>query len=382
MGHVHNMQWRALAALSLLALVAADADSKEDFPTFNSFPVQAVSEEVRSKRQYSPVPPPAYSPAPYSPAYVPEPAYHPAPAPVPAYVPEPAYHPAPAPVPAYVPEPAYHPAPAYHKPEPYHPEPYHEPHHNEHGVPGYACKDYPCLAEAPYTKFTCASAPFAPGMYADPESGCQAYRVCEDGRHGPHGAGFICPNGTLFDQHLFRCETWNTVNCAEAPSLYALNADPLLNPFLPKPIPAGHPVAHPVAHHAAHHAPHHPVPAPVPHPHHVGHAPVPHPAVALAPHPVAHHAVHAAPLVAHHGVHHAVHAAPVVPHHGVHAAPVVPHHGVHAAPVLPHHAVHAAPLVAHPVAPLHHAVPHIAPVVAHGLHASVAHAVVPVAPAD
>merc|ERR1712226_1026099 len=143
--HVHNMQWRALAALSLLALVAADADSKEDFPTFNSFPVQAVSEEVRPKRQYSPVPPPAYSPAPYSPpvyhepapysppvyhepapysppapvpAYVPEPAYHPAPAPVPAYVPKPAYHPAPAPVPAYVPEPAYHPAPAYHKPEP------------------------------------------------------------------------------------------------------------------------------------------------------------------------------------------------------------------------------------------------------------------------
>merc|ERR1712226_1479264 len=326
MGHVHNMQWRALAALSLLALVAADADSKEDFPTFNSFPVQAVSEEVRSKRQYSPVPPPAYSPAPYSPPVYHEPAPYSPPAPVPAYVPEPAYHPAPAPVPAYVPEPAYHPAPAYH-----------EPHHNEHGVPGYACKDYPCLAEAPYTKFTCASAPFAPGMYADPESGCQAYRVCEDGRHGPHGAGFICPNGTLFDQHLFRCETWNTVNCAEAPSLYALNADPLLNPFLPKPIPAGHPVAHPVAHHAAHHAPHHPVPAPVPHPHHVGHAPVPHPAVALAPHPVAHHAV-------------AHHAAAVV-------APV------------------------HPVAPLHHAVPHVAPVVAHGLHASVAHAVVPVAPA-
>lgn len=203
------MQWLPLTALSLslLALVAAEADSKEDFPTFNSFPVQAVSsEEVRAKRQYSPVPPPAYSPAPYSPppvyhepapAYVPEPAYHPAPAPVPtyvpepvpAYVPEPAYHPAPVPayvpepVPAYVPEPAYKPAPAY-VPEPayhpapaYHPEPYHEPHHNEHGVPGYACKDYPCLAEAPYTTFTCASAPFAPGMYADVESGCQVRQL-------------------------------------------------------------------------------------------------------------------------------------------------------------------------------------------------------------
>ena len=32
----------------------------------------------------------------------------------------------------------------------------------------------------------------------------KAYRVCNDGRDGPQGAGFVCPNGTLFDQHLFR----------------------------------------------------------------------------------------------------------------------------------------------------------------------------------
>ena len=28
----------------------------------------------------------------------------------------------------------------------------------------------------------------------------QAYRVCEDGRHGHAGAGTLCPNGTLFNQ--------------------------------------------------------------------------------------------------------------------------------------------------------------------------------------
>merc|ERR1711862_177085 len=222
--------------------------------------------------------------------HAPAPAY--APAPSPYHPPAPAY--APAPAPYHAPAPAYAPAPA-----PYHPEPYHEEHHNEHGVPGHACVDYPCLHEAPYTKFLCAEAPFQPGMYADVDSGCQAYRVCEDGRHGPHGAGFVCPNGTLFDQHLFRCETWNTVDCYAAPKLYALNADPLLNPFLPKPkldeygkpIPEPvHHAVHPVAHHAVHPVAHHAV-------HPVAH-PVAHHAVHPVVHPVAHHAVVPAPAYA------------------------------------------------------------------------------------
>merc|ERR1711976_194477 len=164
------------------------------------------------------------------------------------------------------------------------------------------------------------------------------------GRHGPHGAGFVCPNGTLFDQHLFRCETWNTVDCYAAPKLYALNADPLLNPFLPKPHldEYGKPIPEPV-HHAAQHAVHpvHPVPAPVSHPHHAVHA------APLAHHAV--HAVHAAPVVAHRApAVHALHAAPVVAHH----APVVP--AVHAAPVVP--AVAAPVAISHGIKPfVHHA---------------------------
>ena len=39
----------------------------------------------------------------------------------------------------------------------------------------------------------------------------QVYRVCNDGRDGPQGAGFVCPNGTLFDQYQFTCEFWNKV---------------------------------------------------------------------------------------------------------------------------------------------------------------------------
>merc|ERR1711892_1422990 len=152
---------------------------------------------------YSPVPiaPYAPAPAPYSPAPAPyapaAPVYHePAPshyAPEPFHPPPPAYH---EPAPYHPPAPAYHEPAPYHAPKPHH-DPYHEehhdPYHNEHGVPGVPCKDYPCLAEAPYTKFSCATVPYRPGMYADPDSGCQAYRVCNDGRDGPSGAGFVCP---------------------------------------------------------------------------------------------------------------------------------------------------------------------------------------------
>ena len=48
------------------------------------------------------------------------------------------------------------------------------------------------------------------------------------------------------------------VDCYSAPKLYALNADPLLNPFLPKPVPVdeyGKPLPAPVHHAPVHHAP-------------------------------------------------------------------------------------------------------------------------------
>merc|ERR1719250_602899 len=219
----------------------------------------------------------------------------------------------PTPAPVYhEPAPYHPPAPAYHEPAPYHPpkphhDPYHkehhDPYHNEHGVPGIPCKDYPCLAEAPYTKFSCASVPFRPGMYADPESGCQAYRVCNDGRDGPSGAGFVCPNGTLFDQYQFACEFWHKVDCSKAVSLYELNADPYKNPYYPKPkldeygkpipvhVDPHHGPVHHVAHHAApihHAAPVHPV-APIHHAAPVHHlAPAPHPAPVHHPAPFHH----------------------------------------------------------------------------------------------
>ncbi|GLV39371.1 uncharacterized protein CBL_13248 [Carabus blaptoides fortunei] len=100
------------------------------------------------------------------------------------------------------------------------------------GVPGH---DYPIYHSVPPTSFSCEKVPFAPGMYANVETGCQAYHICHDGREGKQGASFLCTNGTLFNQKEFSCDWWYNVNCAEATHYYNLNLDPLKNPYLPKP---------------------------------------------------------------------------------------------------------------------------------------------------
>ncbi|XP_063227075.1 U-scoloptoxin(01)-Cw1a [Bacillus rossius redtenbacheri] len=102
-------------------------------------------------------------------------------------------------------------------------------------VPGVAGVDYPIYHRAPPTSFYCGAVPALPGIYADVETGCQAYHVCHDGREGEQGATFLCTNGTLFNQLEFTCDWWYNVNCPEAPTLYSLNLDPLKNPYSPKP---------------------------------------------------------------------------------------------------------------------------------------------------
>ncbi|XP_034176327.2 uncharacterized protein LOC117602432 [Osmia lignaria lignaria] len=101
-------------------------------------------------------------------------------------------------------------------------------------IPGIPGVDFPLYHTVPPTSFSCAHVPFVPGMYANVETGCQAYHICHDGREGHQGASFLCTNGTLFNQKDFGCDWWYNVNCAEAPALYRLNEDPLKNPFVPK----------------------------------------------------------------------------------------------------------------------------------------------------
>ncbi|XP_046826366.1 uncharacterized protein LOC124427466 [Vespa crabro] len=101
-------------------------------------------------------------------------------------------------------------------------------------IPGIPGVDYPIYHSVPKTSFSCAYVPHVPGMYANVETGCQAYHICHDGREGQQGASFLCTNGTLFNQQDFACDWWYNVNCALAPQYYRLNSDPLTNPYVSK----------------------------------------------------------------------------------------------------------------------------------------------------
>lgn len=87
-------------------------------------------------------------------------------------------------------------------------------------IPGVPGVDYPVYHVVPHTQFSCHNVPAVPGMYANVETGCQAYHVCHDGREGHQGASFLCTNGTIFNQKEFACDWWYNVKCEEAISLY------------------------------------------------------------------------------------------------------------------------------------------------------------------
>ncbi|KAG7153266.1 putative Chitin binding Peritrophin-A domain-containing protein 32 [Homarus americanus] len=57
------------------------------------------------------------------------------------------------------------------------------------------------------------------GYYADPETRCQAFHICQFERD----TKVLCPNGTLFDQEKFNCIWWNAVDCSLTESFYELN---------------------------------------------------------------------------------------------------------------------------------------------------------------
>ncbi|XP_011176423.2 mucin-2 isoform X1 [Zeugodacus cucurbitae] len=68
------------------------------------------------------------------------------------------------------------------------------------------------------TSFSCAGRPS--GYYADVETGCQVYHMCDGlGRQ----FSYSCPNTTLFQQRMLICDHWYMVNCSRAESDYAAN---------------------------------------------------------------------------------------------------------------------------------------------------------------
>ncbi|XP_037791622.1 extensin-like, partial [Penaeus monodon] len=105
----------------------------------------------------------------------------------------------------------------------------HHHHHHHHSddplqwlrdsVPGEPGDDYPIFGwPIPQTAFTCVGK--VAGFYADVETRCQVFHVCNiDGS----GIKFLCPNGTIFNQEHFTCEWWNQVSCGDAESFFNLN---------------------------------------------------------------------------------------------------------------------------------------------------------------
>lgn len=68
------------------------------------------------------------------------------------------------------------------------------------------------------TSFSCSGR--AAGYYADVETGCQIYHMCDGlGRQ----FSYACPNTTLFQQRMLICDHWYMVNCSKAESNYAAN---------------------------------------------------------------------------------------------------------------------------------------------------------------
>ncbi|KAG5678262.1 hypothetical protein PVAND_007954 [Polypedilum vanderplanki] len=89
-------------------------------------------------------------------------------------------------------------------------------------LPGEPERDYPIFATVPDTEFSCEDKNY--GYYADIEARCQAFRVCANTAPSlTKGFGFLCPNGTLFNQKHFVCDWYMNVDCEASEKYYSLN---------------------------------------------------------------------------------------------------------------------------------------------------------------
>ncbi|KAK5649284.1 hypothetical protein RI129_000313 [Pyrocoelia pectoralis] len=86
-------------------------------------------------------------------------------------------------------------------------------------VDGTPSVEFPTYSHIPKTKFSCHD--LEAGYYADLETDCQVFHICDEGRK----LSFLCPNGTVFQQGELICDWWYKVNCTSAPSLYEESAE-------------------------------------------------------------------------------------------------------------------------------------------------------------
>lgn len=113
-----------------------------------------------------------------------------------------------------------------------HPPPHVRPLPTPGSVSGQPGRDFPAYTRVPKTSFSCDGLPYEYGMYADEETGCQAYHVCYNGRRD----SFLCGVGTVFNQRILHCDYWYSVDCGKSSQYYSSNA--YMGSSQPEPGPA------------------------------------------------------------------------------------------------------------------------------------------------
>ncbi|XP_016987119.1 uncharacterized protein LOC108050128 isoform X2 [Drosophila rhopaloa] len=77
--------------------------------------------------------------------------------------------------------------------------------------------------DLPPTSFSCAKQKHFPGLYADTDLGCMVFHVCALTDDGMVRKSFLCPENTLFDQTILKCNWWFYVDCSSSTSVYDSN---------------------------------------------------------------------------------------------------------------------------------------------------------------
>lgn len=77
--------------------------------------------------------------------------------------------------------------------------------------------------ELPDTSFECGEQKHFPGLYADEDLGCMVFHVCAFTDDGLVMKSFLCPESTLFDQTILKCNWWFYVDCKSSKKLYDSN---------------------------------------------------------------------------------------------------------------------------------------------------------------
>ncbi|GLV43181.1 mind the gap [Carabus blaptoides fortunei] len=77
--------------------------------------------------------------------------------------------------------------------------------------------------ELPETSFYCGDQKHFPGLYADEDLGCMVFHVCALTDDGLIMKSFLCPESTLFDQVILKCNWWFYVDCKNSKKMYDSN---------------------------------------------------------------------------------------------------------------------------------------------------------------